>query len=157
MCLLWTLPWISQGEGFPVPLGPAVVISSTEHAPWTRAAWPFTVPREACRKNEWSCRHMAPLDVARSQLLEVNGECWMRKSPFHLLCHPGPWAFPWRNAKPQPWPLAFIKILWGAFCQSTPGSHVIEIFLFGTIDSPLSKNVCTHLNSDDHLVSWYRF
>lgn len=52
-----------------------------------------------------------PLDIAWSQLLEVNGKCWMRNSCFHLTFHPCPWAFPWWNVKPQPWPLVFIKVL----------------------------------------------
>ena len=154
MSLVWALPWIAQADGFPVLL--VLQLSSAEQSMLPEQG-PLTGPSEACWKNEWTCRYMAPLDVALSQLLEVNGECWMRKSPFHLLGHPGLWVFPWWNAKPQPWPLVFIKILWGAFCQSTPGSQVTEIFLFGTVDSLLSKNVDTHLHSDGHLVSWYRF
>lgn len=69
---------------------------------------------EVCWKNwmnVWGvCMH--PLVIAWSQLLEVNGKCWMRKSCIHLTFHPYPWAFPWWNVKPQPWPLVFIKVLW---------------------------------------------
>lgn len=95
------------------------------------------------KKKKWmNYRLCSSQDFAWSQLLEVNGKCWVKKSHFHMASRSCPWAFPWWNVKPQPWPLVFIKVLWGAYCQSPAGSRVTEIFSLGMTGLLSSPGFC---------------
>lgn len=115
--LLWNLCWIAQAVFISKPiwhwswyqlhcLSPWVMGHMTKYSTWEK----WCSVRFAERLNE-CLEYVDLLNLVKSQLLEVNRECWMRKSHFHLTSHPSPWVFPQWNVKPQLWPLVFIKVL----------------------------------------------